>query len=123
MTIAGTVIAAVISAALVWIGIRFLVVPRAAAAGYGIPADPDGDAGTYLSVKGNRDLACALMIAVPLILGAHTVAGWILFAGSVAAFADCLTVLRRGGPKIVAYAVHAGTGVLAVVGGLLLLLG
>jgi|GEM_PF-2858506 len=123
MIIAGTVIAAVVSAGLALIALLFFRTPHSAAAGYGVPATPDGNAGAYLSVKGNRDLAIALMLAVPLLVGAHAVAGGMLIAGSVAAFSDGIIVLRHHGPKITAYAVHIGTGVLCVLGGLLLLLG
>jgi hypothetical protein len=36
------------------IGGRFLIAPRAAAAGYGVPAKPGGDP-AYLTIKGLRD--------------------------------------------------------------------
>jgi len=42
------------------IGGRFLIAPRAAAAGYGVPAKPGGDP-AYLTVKGLRDGTYALV--------------------------------------------------------------
>lgn len=47
-------LAILLSLAIIAIGVRFLVVPRAAAAGYGIRAEESGDA-AYLAVKGLRD--------------------------------------------------------------------
>ncbi len=47
-------LAILLSLAIIAIGVRFLVVPRAAAAGYGIRAEENGDA-AYLAVKGLRD--------------------------------------------------------------------
>ena len=42
------------------IGGRFLTSPRAAAAGYGVPAKPGGDP-AYLTIKGLRDGTYALV--------------------------------------------------------------
>jgi hypothetical protein len=57
MTVAiiGYTLAGVLAAGIIFIGARFIVAPRVAAAGYGVPSDlgqPSADA--YLSVKGVR---------------------------------------------------------------------
>jgi hypothetical protein len=59
MTITGLAygLSAVVGAGIIVIGARFLLAPRAAAAGYGIPASPEpGSAGPYLAVRGVRDI-------------------------------------------------------------------
>ena len=53
-------LAIVLSLAIVAIGVRFLIAPRVAAAGYGVPAKEDGDL-AYLTVKGVRDTCVGLL--------------------------------------------------------------
>jgi hypothetical protein len=44
------------------IGVRFLLAPRTAAAGYGVAIKEEiGEAGAYLSAKGVRDIASGLL--------------------------------------------------------------
>ena len=51
-TAIGYVLAGLLAAGIIFIGARFLVAPRVAAAGYGVPADLDQpSADAYLSVK------------------------------------------------------------------------
>src|SRR4029079_7606975 len=51
-TAIGYVLAGLLAAGIIFIGARFLVAPRVAAAGYGVPADHDQpSADAYLSVK------------------------------------------------------------------------
>ena len=56
-TIAYT-LAGLIAAAIIFIGARFILAPRVAAAGYGVQPDlSQRHAGAYLTVKGVRDIA------------------------------------------------------------------
>jgi hypothetical protein len=54
VAIAAYTLAVVLDLFVVFIGVRFLLRPGPAAAGYGVPAKPDGDA-AYLTIKGLRD--------------------------------------------------------------------
>jgi hypothetical protein len=60
----------VISIAIILIGARFLLAPKTAAAGYGVPAEPQGvqvPAGStypWLYVKGLRDVVSGMFIFI-----------------------------------------------------------
>jgi uncharacterized protein DUF4267 len=114
MAIAATVLTALLGVTVVWIGLRFLVVPEPAAAAYGVPASTRGDASAYLTIKGVRDGTLGVLTLVVLITAPHAVVGWFLLAVSLIPFGDMLIVLRHKGSKAVAFAVHCGTGVAAV---------
>ena len=60
-TAIGYTLAGLIAAGIVFIGARFLLAPRVAAAGYGVQPDlSQRSTGAYLSVKGVRDIASGL---------------------------------------------------------------
>jgi hypothetical protein len=57
-------LAGLIAAGIIFIGARFIVAPRVAAAGYGVQPDlGQPAAGAYLSVKGVRDIASGLFVS------------------------------------------------------------
>src|SRR5436305_15309904 len=106
----GYVLAGLLAAAIIFIGGRFLVAPRVAAAGYGVLPDLNQPgAGAYLSVKGVRDIATGLFVIILLVVGAAHLLGWEILAASIIPIADAAIVLRNGGSNATAYAVHAGT--------------
>jgi Domain of unknown function (DUF4267) len=101
------------------IGGRFLIAPRAAAAGYGVPAKPDGDP-AYLTVKGLRDATYALVGLVLLAFaGAHAEA-WFMLAVALVPLGDTLIVLRHGGTRAIAVGIHFTTAVLVLLSAALL---
>ena len=125
MTITTTiayVLAGALAAAIIAIGLRFLVAPRVAAAGYGVsPNVADQSVRAYLSVKGVRDIATGLFVAVLLIAGATHLVGWIMLAATIIPVADAAIVLRSGGARSTAYGVHGGTAAVMLVTAALLL--
>ena len=113
-------LAVVLNLLLVFIGYRFLFAPGAAAAGYGVPAKPDGDAGAYLTIKGVRDGVYGLVgLALLAFAGAHAEA-WFLLVAAIAPLGDTLIVLRHGGPKATAFGVHFATAVTVLITAILL---
>ena len=57
-TAIGYTLAGLIAAGIIFIGARFIVAPRVAAAGYGVAPDSDQSwVHAYLSAKGVRDIA------------------------------------------------------------------
>lgn len=114
-------LAALMAAAIVFIGIRFLFMPESSAAGYGVAASADGDAAAYLSAKGLRDLTFGAVGLALLATRQLRAAGWLLAVSSIVAFGDALIVLAHGGPPMLAYSVHGGTGVAMVLLGSLLI--
>lgn len=118
----GYVLAGLIAAAIIFLGARFLVAPRVAAAGYGVLADADQPATrAYLSVKGIRDIASGLLVIVVMIAGTTHLLGWIVLAATIIPLGDATIVLRSGGAKSIAYGVHGATAVVMVVTTALLL--
>jgi hypothetical protein len=104
---------------IIFIGARFLVVPRAAAAGYGVPAKEDGDA-AYLTIKGLRDGAYGLVgLALLAFAGAHA-AAWFMLVVALVPLGDTGIVLRNGGSKATAFGIHFATAVTVLLSAALL---
>ena len=104
---------------ILFIGARFLVVPRAAAAGYGVPAKEDGDS-AYLTIKGLRGGAFGLVgLALLAFAGAHA-AAWFMLVVSLVPLGDTVIVLRNGGSKVTAFGIHFATAVIVLLSAALL---
>jgi hypothetical protein len=115
-------LAGLMAAAIIFIGARFIVAPRVAAAGYGVQPDLDQpNAGAYLSVKGVRDVASGLFVIILMVAGATHLLGWVILAATIIPLADAAIVLRNGGPKSIAWGVHGLTAVVMLVTAALLL--
>ena len=122
-TAIGYVLAGLIAAAIIFIGARFIVAPRVAAAGYGVLPDSDqSSAGAYLSAKGVRDIASGLFVIVLMVSGATHLVGWLILAATIIPLADATIVLRNGGAKSIALGVHGGTAAVMLITSALLLL-
>ncbi|OKI47346.1 DUF4267 domain-containing protein [Micromonospora sp. CB01531] len=112
-------LAVVLSLFCVFIGARFLLAPRASAAGYGVPAAPDGDP-AYLTIKGLRDLSYGLLgLALIAFTSADAVA-WFMLIVALNPLGDTLIVLRHGGAKAVAFGIHFATAVVVLLDAALL---
>ncbi|HEX4722098.1 MAG TPA: DUF4267 domain-containing protein [Pseudonocardiaceae bacterium] len=109
-------LAIVLNVFVIFIGLRFLLVPTAAATGYGVPAG----AGAYLTVKGVRDFSYGVLgLALTAFVGAHAVA-WFMLVVALAPLGDTVIVLRNGGTKAVAFGIHFATAVLVLISAALL---
>ncbi|MGW2522805.1 DUF4267 domain-containing protein [Streptomyces sp. NPDC001617] len=98
-----------------FLGYRFLFQPGPSAAGYGVPARPEGDAGAYLSIKGLRDGTLGVIGLVLLVAaGAHTEA-WLMLCVALIPLGDTLIVLRNGGTKAVAFGIHFATAIVVLI--------
>ena len=112
-------LAIVLSVFVVVIGVRFLVAPRAAAAGYGVAAKDDGDA-AYLTIKGLRDLTFGILgLALIAFTNADAV-GWYMLVVALAPLGDTLIVLRNGGTRATAFGIHFATAVVVLIDAALL---
>jgi hypothetical protein len=119
----GFVLAGVLAAAIIFIGARFLVAPRVAAAGYGVVPDLDQpNAGAYLSVKGVRDIATGLFVIILMIGQATHLLGWVILAATIIPLVDATIVLRHGGSKSTAFGIHGSTAAVMLVTSALLLI-
>jgi hypothetical protein len=95
------------------IGARFLLAPRPAAAGYGVPAVQHGD-GAYLTTKGVRDATFGILGLVLLALSGARAEAWFMLVVALAPLGDTLIVLRNGGAKATAFGIHFATAVIVL---------
>jgi hypothetical protein len=97
--------------------------PQPAANGFGIPG-PFGDTRhdpAWLAVKATRDIAIGIVIAVLLINGTPRLLGCLMLTVALIPMADGTIVLRSGGSRTIAYAVHWATAALMLTVGALLI--
>ncbi|MEA9984306.1 MULTISPECIES: DUF4267 domain-containing protein [Subtercola] len=119
--IIGNILALLISVALGAIGVRFLLNPRVAAEGYGVPAGSDGGS-AYLSAKGARDISVALLGVVLVCFGGAHATGLFMLVMALIPLADAVIVTRNGGRRSIVLGVHFSTAVLVLIDSVLLLL-
>jgi hypothetical protein len=113
------VLAIVLDVFVLFIGLRFLLAPQAAAAGYGVPARKEGDA-AYLTVKGLRDAGYGVLgLALLAFAGAHAGA-WFMLVVALIPLGDTAIVLRNGGTKATAFGIHFATAVIVLISAALL---
>src|SRR4051794_20857433 len=112
-------LAIVLNLFVVFIGARFLLVPRAAAAGYGVPAKQDGDP-AYLTIKGLRDGTFGIVGLVLLAFAGARAEAWFMLVVALAPLGDTLIVLRHGGSRATAFGIHFATAVVVLVSAALL---
>ena len=118
------VLAGVIGASIIFIGLNAFRTPRAAA-GFGIPdtrtSDPTFQ--SWLRVKAVRDIASGVFTFILLAGGTPHLLGWFMLAAAGIPVGDALIVLHSKGPKAIAYGVHAATAAVMLVISVLLLAG
>lgn len=107
---------------ILFIGLRFLLVPQASAAAFGVPTWPREEGTAFLAVKGVRDIGIGLILFALLLTGHRKALGWAMLAMAFIPAGDMVIVLSSGGPAATAYGIHGLTAVgVAVTAGLLLL--
>ncbi|MEV4074223.1 DUF4267 domain-containing protein [Nonomuraea fuscirosea] len=117
LTVIAYGLAIVLNLMILFIGLRFLFTPVAAATGYGVPAKDDR---AYLTIKGVRDGTYGLVgLALLIFVGAYAEA-WFMLVVALAPLADTVIVLRNGGTKAVAFGIHFATAVLVLISAALL---
>ena len=124
LTIIGSVLAGLIGGGIFLIGASYFWAPQSAS-GFGIPRTPVADRTfqSWLRVKGVRDIASGLFIAVLLANGSAHLLGWFILTATFIPVGDALIVLHSKGPKAAAYGIHAATALVMVVISVLLLAG
>lgn len=117
LTTIGSSLSGVIAVAITLMGARYLLDPRLAAAGFGIPGEL-GDTvqgSAWLAVKATRDITVAIVIAILLVNGAPRLLGSLMLAIALIPIADGTIVLRSGGPRAIALGVHWATAALMLI--------
>ncbi|MFE3633638.1 DUF4267 domain-containing protein [Streptomyces sp. NPDC059168] len=122
MTVTAYTLAVVLDLFCLFLGYRFLFRPGPAAAGYGVPADPAGDAGAYLTIKGLRDGVLGVVGLALLAFAGARAEAWFMVCVALVPLGDTLIVLRHGGARAVVFGVHFATAVVVLISAALLFL-
>jgi hypothetical protein len=112
-------LAILLSLMVAFIGARFLLVPQAAAAGYGVPAKKDGDP-AYLTIKGLRDFSYGVLGLALIAFADATALALFMLVVAINPLGDTLVVLRHGGTKAVAFGIHFATAAVVLINAALL---
>ena len=112
MTVVAYTLAVVLDLFILFIGVRFLLWPYAAAAGYGVPATRDR---AYLEIKGLRDTTSGVAGLLLLVFAGAEAVAWFMLAVALAPLGDTVIVLRHGGTKAVAFGIHFATAVVVLI--------
>ena len=109
----GYTLSGLIAAAIIFIGARFYWGPAAAARDFGIANSPSPSTAftAWLSVKGTRDIAYGLFVALLMANGSPRLLGEFLALASLIPLGDAASVLRTGGKKATAFGIHGATAV------------
>ncbi|MET0221151.1 MAG: DUF4267 domain-containing protein [Tardiphaga sp.] len=126
LTTIASIIAGAIGVAIIFIGGRFLIAPRTAATGYGLPLDPDLQTRSsspypWLYVKGLRDIASGIFIFILLADRSHLLGPFMAAAALIPA-GDAVIVLRNGGTRAAAFGIHGATAAIMLAASAALLL-
>lgn len=119
MTIAALVVGLLAVVFIILIGIRFIVAPGVAVAGFGLP---EGRPRGMTNAKGIRDITSGVLMLVVLAAAGTHALGWALVAVALTPIGDAITVVTNGGRLGYALAVHGVTAVLLIAAGLILAL-
>ena len=117
LTTAASIVSGAIGVGIIFLGARFVVAPRAAAAGYGVPVAPAADQSPgrdpypWLYVKGVRDIASGLFLFILLANHATHLLGAFMAAATLIPVGDAVIVLRSGGSRAAAFGIHGVTAV------------
>jgi hypothetical protein len=102
-------------------GLRFLLDPHGAAAGFGIDPWPTGAAAGYFAVKGIRDIVLGLNLLALFALGQRRATGVLMAIAAMIPIADMIIVLTHGGTVATALGIHGLTAVIVLFDAWLLL--
>ncbi|GAA0273477.1 hypothetical protein GCM10010302_08870 [Streptomyces polychromogenes] len=116
-----TVLAAVVTLFVLYLGLSFIVIPETSTPGVGLPTWPEGDGGGFLVMKGIREFSMGLVIAILLVTGHRRALGLVLLMEAVAPFGDMINVLAHHGSVAAAFGIHGLTAAVIATSGLLLL--
>jgi Domain of unknown function (DUF4267) len=116
-------VGAALAAFMLFLGVRGLLAPEAAAHGFGFAVVDPADA-VWLRIKGDRDLSAALGMAVFLALRWRRALGALLLASIVSPLLDCIISLSTPDHNAaLALSVHGGATALVAVLGVVLFRG
>ncbi|HKN55027.1 MAG TPA: DUF4267 domain-containing protein [Amycolatopsis sp.] len=122
MTVTGYILAGLVAAMIIYVGIGYSFAPAKSAATFGFNTVPE-NADTFFNLKGVRDIGSGLVPLALMLYGDPHALGWVILAEAFIPFGDMLTILRHKGKKAAAYGIHGATAAVMVVTAALLVLG
>lgn len=104
----------ILALGIIFLGIRFIIVPEAGADGFGISfANPKDD--VYGKIKGIRDIFSGLVLLPLLWMRMHTATAWVFTAAIIIPVTDGLIVLATNGIHDIAHlSIHWGTALVMI---------
>jgi hypothetical protein len=120
MHLTALVVALIACAAIIALGVRFLLQPRQATLAFGVAA---GNVRALTAIKGVRDITSGVVPLVVWAAAGRPALGWVLVAAALTPTADAVIVLTNGGKLSTALGIHGLTAALLVAAGLTLALG
>ena len=119
MTAVALVVALLGCVFIMFIGGRFLLAPRVAMAGFGVPED---SLRALTNIKGVRDITSGVVPLVVLAAAGHHAFGWALLAAAITPIGDAIIVRSSGGTLAHALSIHGATALVLIAAGLILAL-
>ncbi|GAB0116471.1 DUF4267 domain-containing protein [Acidisoma sp. 7E03] len=117
-------LAFVLAAAIIVIGLQYVLRPRAATRSFGLPLPEEGPrTDPWLRLKGVRDIASGLTVLGFLAWGHPQAVGLILLIEATIAVGDMLVILAARGSTRLALGMHGVTALVMVLDGLVLMMG
>ena len=116
--------ALLLALAIIGIGACYVVSPRPATRGFGLPLPEDGANTTWwLRLKGIRDIVSGLAVVALLTWGGRRAVGMLLLVDALIPVGDMLLVLAAKGSAGRAFGIHGVTAVLMILVAIPLLMG
>ncbi|MBB6109834.1 hypothetical protein HDF23_002583 [Mucilaginibacter lappiensis] len=109
-----------LAAGIIFIGIRFMIIPQVGATGFGISFSNTGDA-VYGKIKGIRDAFSGLVLLPFLWMRMRRVTAWVFTTAIIVPTTDALIVLTTNGIHDTAHLmIHGGTALVMIITSILL---
>jgi hypothetical protein len=109
-----------LAAGIIFVGIRFMIVPQVGATGFGISFSNAGDA-VYGKIKGIRDAFSGLVLLPFLWMHMRRVTAWVFTITIIVPITDAFIILTTNGINDTAHLlIHGGTAFVMVITSVLL---
>lgn len=117
-------LAGLLAAAIILLGIEYVVRPWATTSGFGLPRPADDVAtASWLRLKGVRDIVSGLAVFALMVWGDPKMVGILLIVEAIIPLGDMSVILVANGSTKSAFGIHGATALLMLLAGVPLALG
>jgi hypothetical protein len=110
--------AALLAVGIIGIGLHYLVAPRAATRGFGLPLPEEGaNIAWWLRLKGIRDVSSGLLVLAAMVWAGPKAVGLFMLVEAIIPLGDMINILAARGSARHAFGVHGFTFVLMLLAG------